>query len=410
MVDLVLSIPAQLSSIAKSLNVSKVTSRNVCRGTYCISCDGTPTCLPTLTVTITQGSKYGFNVQSIPSDTLVTMVLGNSGYCSPTYTGVPSEYMKGSTFVISSVSGVTKITLTCATNTALTNSIPISGTVTTKAARRRLLDTGRRLTQLSTTPSDAIGVSLVVPTNQTSATQDIIAASNMTLQGFIDTTVSNLTVGDIQCPINSTSPIGSTRLTQCYCLPGYRGNASLGTPCSPCGMGEYCSGGIMGLCPPKSTAPPLSNSSSDCVCDLGFYGPTSNCQQCPVNSYCMGGRRYNCTANAVSAAQSANPQSCFCKPGLYGSDNQPCQPCQPGFWCSGGASNACPMNWTSNANSSRIADCYCKDGFESVSTRDTSGNAINICQACANSTYCKVCSPPVPIYNMPLSHIPECER
>jgi hypothetical protein len=124
----------------------------------------------------------------------------------------------------------------------------------------------------------------------------------------------------------------------------------------------------------------------------------------------MESKRFNCTANAVSAPQSANPQSCFCRAGLYGIDNQPCQPCPPDFWCPGGARNPCPTNWTSNANSTRASDCYCQDGFESVSTRDSSGHAINICQACSNSTYCKVRTSPILIYNTPIPHSPACER
>ena len=410
MVELVESIPAQLARIATLLNVTKVASRQICRGTYCISCDGSSSCLSKVWVGIGQGTKFTFNTTNIPSDTLIYMVRTNTGFCVPSFSGITPEYMKGNTFVISSVSGITSVTLTCPTNTALTNSIPVKGTVG-KAARRRLLSetTGRHLTQLSVT-NDALEISMVVPTNQTSTAQDIIAAANMTMQGFIDTTVTNVTVGDVECPINSTSPIGAKSLTQCYCLPGYRGKASRGTSCSPCNIGEYCSGGIMGLCPPKSTAPAMSNDADDCVCDLGFYGPTSNCQQCPANSYCMGGKRFNCTANAVSAPQSANPQSCFCRAGLYGTDNQPCQPCPPGFWCPGGARNSCPTNWTSNANSTRAADCYCQDGFESVSTRDSGGHAINVCQACAISTYCKVRASPIPIYNTPIPHSPACKR
>ena len=159
----------------------------------------------------------------------------------------------------------------------------------------------------------------------------------------------------------------------------------------------------MGLCPAGSTAPPISNSSSDCICDPGFYGPPASCQQCPANAYCTRGTLHECTANAASAPQSASPQSCICRPGWYGSDNQPCQPCKPGFWCTGSVSNACPQNWTSNANATRVTDCFCQDGFQSISTRDSSGNAINVCHPCVYGTYCKVRALPIPIYNARLS-------
>jgi len=401
LVSLVTSIPDQLTNMATKLNVASIYSRQVCRGSYCIACDGTSACVPKMWIGVGQGIKFTFNVTSIPTDTLVYVVKTNPLFCTPKIE-LNSEYVSGNAFILTSISTITSVSFSCPTNTDRINSLPVQGTTSTRTTARRLLSAERKLLQL-TLENDIIGVSLVVPTEQANATQQLVQAANLTVEGFatVPAAEENVTVAEERCPINSTSPIGATRLSQCYCLPGYKGNASLGTPCEPCDMGQYCSGGIMGLCPTLSTAPPLSNSSSDCVCDLGFYGPNTNCQQCPANSYCMGGKRYSCTANAVSAPQGASPQSCFCKAGFSGINNQPCQPCRPGFWCSGGMSNACPMNWTSNANASRLSDCFCADGFQSVSTRDSSGNAIFICQACTGSTYCKVLPSQIPIYNTP---------
>jgi uncharacterized protein YciI len=394
LVILVMNIPAKLASMATELKVQSVISRQVCRGSYCIACDGTATCVPRMWIGVGQGSKYTFNVTSIPTDTLVYVVKTKPAFCTPKI-GLNSEYLMGDTFILTSISKITSVTFSCATNAALANSLPVKGTT----ASRRLLQAG---SQVTTTSSDSLDVSLIVPTEQIEATQQLVEAANLTVAGYAAAVIVNETqeeVAPAQCPENSTSPIGATQLTQCHCLPGYKGNASQGTPCSPCDMGQYCSGGIMGLCPKGSAAPPLSNSSSDCVCDLGFYGPATGCRQCPANSYCMRGTLHPCTANSASAPQSASPQSCICKPGLYGADNQPCQPCKPGFWCAGGVSNACPLNWTSNANTTRPADCFCSDGFQSVSTRDSSGYAIDVCQACTGSTYCKVRSPRICVYN-----------
>ena len=400
LVTLVTGIPDTLAKMAALLNSSTaIYTRQVCRGTYCISCDGSAACVPRIWVGVSQGSRYSFNVSSIPADTIVYLVLTNPGFCAPVV-GISAEYVTGTTVVISSISGITAMPVTCSTNAALTANLPVTGTTASLV--------GRRLLQFTLTV-DALSVSLVVPTNQTNATRSVIQASNLTVQGYttvdapLSINASNTTTALKQCPVNSTSPIGATSLTQCVCLPGYRGNASAGTPCTPCNMGEFCSGGIMGLCPLKSTAPPLSNSSNDCVCDLGFFGPATNCQPCPANAYCTGGKIRNCTANSLSAPQSASPQSCICNPGLFGSNNQPCMPCSPGSWCSTGVSNPCPVNWTSNANATRVADCFCMDGFESVSTRDSSGNAINVCQPCVYGTYCKVRALPIPIYNTPHS-------
>jgi hypothetical protein len=408
LVSLVMSIPTQLAAMAVTLNVATIYSRQVCRGSYCIACDGSAACVPKMWIGVGQASKFTFNVTSIPTDTLVFVVKTNALFCTPKIE-LGSEYVTGNTFILTSISTITSVTFSCPTNTERANSLSVQGT--TRSAARRLLSMERRLTQ-TTLENDILGVSLVVPTEEANATQQLVEAANLTVQGFaaVPAVEENVTLAEARCPDNSTSPVGATRLSQCYCLPGYKGNASMGTPCEPCDLGQYCSGGIMGLCPTHSAAPPLSNSSNDCVCDLGFYGPSTSCQQCPANSYCMGGRRQNCTANAVSAPQGSSPQSCFCRAGFSGVNNQPCQPCRPGFWCSGGMSNACPMNWTSNANSSQPSDCFCADGFQSVSTRDSSGNAISICQACSGSTYCKVPPSQIPIYNTPSLDSPACER
>ena len=408
LVSLVTSIPTQLAAMAVKLNVASIYSRQVCRGSYCIACDGSAACVPKMWIGVGQASKFTFNVTSIPTDTLVFVVKTNALFCTPKIE-LGSEYVTGNTFILTSISTITSVTFSCPTNTERANSLSVQGT--TRSAARRLLSMERRLTQ-TTLENDILGVSLVVPTEEANATQQLVEAANLTVQGFatVPAVEENVTLAEVRCPDNSTSPVGATRLSQCYCLPGYKGNASMGTPCEPCDLGQYCSGGIMGLCPTHSAAPPLSNSSNDCVCDLGFYGPSTSCQQCPANSYCMGGRRQNCTANAVSAPQGSSPQSCFCRAGFSGVNNQPCQPCRPGFWCSGGMSNACPMNWTSNANSSQPSDCFCADGFQSVSTRDSSGNAISICQACSGSTYCKVPPSQIPIYNTPSLDSPACER
>jgi hypothetical protein len=391
LVNLVTNIPTKLAAIAAELKVPSVLSRQVCRGTYCIACDGTATCVPRMWIGLGQGTKYTFNVSIIPTDTLVYVVRTNPLFCAPTI-GLNSEYLTGNTFILTSISKITSVTFSCATNKGLTNSLSVRGTT----ASRRLLQAG---SQLAVT-NDTLDVSLIVPTEEVEATQQLVEANNLAVHGFAASLDANETHAEVaQCPENSTSPIGATRLSQCHCIPGYKGNASQGTACAPCEMGQYCSGGIMGLCPLGSTAPPLSNSSSDCACDLGFYGSPGKCLQCPANAYCMRGTLHPCTANAASAPQSASPQSCICRPGWYGSDNQPCQPCKPGFWCTGSVSNACPQNWTSNANTTRSADCFCQDGFESVSTRDSGGYAIDVCQACTGSTYCKVRPPRVRVYN-----------
>ena len=413
LVSLILGIPASLATMTATLPTSTAFTRQICRGSYCVSCDGTATCVPIVWVGIGQGSKYTFNVTSVNADTLVYFVLKNTGFCTPNI-GLPSEYVTGTTVFISSISTITSIPLTCPTVSTLSASLTVTGTTPALARRRRLLEAGRNLLQTIVT-NDALSISLVVPANLTNVTQAAVAASNLTVQGYSPLTppgrqivyvnastnltyATNMSSVILSCPENSTSPPGSVSLAQCVCLPGYRGNAASGLACAPCNPGVFCSGGLIGLCPPNATAPPMSNSSASCVCKPGFYG-TTNCTVCPSNSYCVGGKIYPCTANAVSSVQSIGPESCYCKAGYNGTGNALCQPCSPGFWCWTGIPNACPMNWTSNGNAARVEDCFCMDGYESVSTRDSGGNAINVCLACSNSMYCKVRASPKLIYN-----------
>ena len=433
LVALIQGIPSNLATLTAGLPTTTAYTRQVCRGSYCISCDGTATCVPIVWVEITQGTKYTFNVTSINADSLVYFVLKNPGYCSPII-NIPSEYVTGTAVFVSSISSVTTLPVVCPTISTLTANIPVIGTTPALTRRRNLLENkGRDLLEnkgrnlLQTTSSDALAVSLVVPANLTNVTQAAVAAANLTVQGFSPiapparqiivfnasnnaTYVTNTSVTPSTCPVNSTSPPGATSITQCVCLPGYKGNAGANTPCTPCDPGVFCSGGLIGLCPANATAPAMSNSSDQCVCQPGFYGPSTSCAVCPPNSYCTGGKRYSCTANAISSAQSIGPEACYCAAGYNGTHNAPCQPCGPGFWCWTGVPNACPMNWTSNVSATRVSNCFCADGFQTVSTRDSSGNAINVCLACPNNTYCKVIPSLNLIYNARVSIIHNAPR
>jgi len=332
------------------------------------------------------------------------------GMCTPAvdWTQISSEYYTGLNMAISSISGISSIPFICTTNALMASSISVSGT--TSAPRRRLMGT-RALLQAG---SDALAVSVVVPANLTNATQKAVASANFTIQGYTPvtsgntitvvnsttnvTTIVSTPLAMMQCPENSTSPVGAVSISQCVCLPGYKGSA--GSACSPCDPGVFCSGGLIGLCPGNASAPLMSSSPSSCACNLGFYG-TSSCTQCPKNAYCPGGKTFiNCTASALSPVQSSSSAACYCAPGFNGTANARCQSCSAGTWCWTGISNPCPLNQTSAAGASRVTDCFCADGYSATSS--------GACILCSNNTYCKVTACAKHIYNTPYSYICTC--
>ena len=254
----------------------------------------------------------------------------------------------------------------------------------------------RSLLQVTT---DSIDFSVLILTNETNTTETAISNANLTFEGYSSADPPSLVLAT--CPANSISPEGSTTLSQCTCLPGYKGNASNGTSCAPCAENTFCASGILGLCPANAHAPALSDSSLDCVCNPGFSGDGSTqCTACPANSYCPGGPVLQaCTANAVSPAQSTANTSCYCDRGYYGVDNDPCVQCESGSWCWTGIKNLCPANRFSAPGSSRDTDCVCLDGFQDLVVVDNANQSTSVCTQCVENTYCKVFDPRNPVYN-----------
>lgn len=382
LVSLLLSVKPQIDALKATLPAQMtVFVRQVCRGTYCIACDGTDTCVPYVWVGIYQGraGKYTFNVSSVNVDSVVRFSLMNKTLCAPTI-NLPTEYLLDYTVALSAAGGISSIGLTCPTNQLIGASLPVLGA---SAQRRRTLLARRKMLQYATmSQTDSLAMSIVVPSNLTNSTQEAIASANLTIQGYMPVDVSGdfLTSYSVQtCPENSTSPFGSSSVRQCVCLPGYQGNASLGQPCTPCPTGVFCSGGLYGLCPAHATAPPMSSSAADCKCNPGYNGTTS-CSECPANTYCPLGSPtpIPCMANAVSSKLSGSLQSCYCKTG-YALVGNACVVCPPGFWCWTGVSNPCPLNRTSPPGSSRSTDCTCFDGY-----------AGSNCAVCDAGSYCKV--------------------
>ena len=420
LVSLFQGIPNYVATIQSTLPTNTtVYTRQVCRSGYCVSCDGSPTCVQRVWVGVSQNAlgQYAYNVTSVPADALITFVVVTAGLCTPTI-NLQSEYVTGLLVAVSSISSVTSIPLVCTSNLRVGTTLPVTGT--TPALGRRLLENSRRLLQIS---NDAVGVTAVATATLLPHVQAAVAKANLTIKGYSPVQGQTLTPPSsstnassntsssavsaptvLSCPANSTSPLGATSISQCVCLPGYEGNAAANTPCTPCGPNEYCSGGKLGFCPSNSNAPAESSLQSECQCNPGFYGPPTACTQCPANAYCPGGTAIiQCTANALSPAGSTSPSACYCSPGFSGTADTQCQPCTHGNWCLTGISNQCPLDKTSNASASSVNQCFCIDGYGAVNTKDSNGNPVSVCVLCPANSYCKVRAYPHSVYNTPHS-------
>jgi hypothetical protein len=404
LVSLFVNIPASVAALRLLLPVSRrsspILTRQVCRGSYCASCDGTESCVARITVAVSRGlnGKYAFNVTSLRSDVLYEFVVVVSGLCVPTIS-VDPEYVTGTKVAIASISTLKSAPIVCLTDSLVNTQLPITGTAS--SVRRRLLESAKR--RLLQQTADTLGVSIVVPTEDTAAIQTAVATAGVVVEGYIaiaPTTGVAVVAPPLSCPENSTSPEGSTSIIQCVCKPGYRGDAAAGTPCFPCPPNTFCSGGIIGLCAANALAPAMSDAAEDCACVSGYYGNPSSCQSCPANSFCPGGLyAINCTNNAVSPARSTSGDACYCDPGYVGVRNAPCVLCPPGSWCWTGVSNSCPAHSTTTAGASRSSECSCVDGFKQQLSSDLQGIVTKTCLQCSANTYCKVLAPTFFVYN-----------
>lgn len=171
---------------------------------------------------------------------------------------------------------------------------------------------------------------------------------------------SNLTV---TCPANSSSPSGSSVITQCQCLPGYMG--ANGTACSLCPPNTICTSGQLSVCPNNTAS--SAGTGSSCTANAGYYSSAGSIRQCPVNSYCTGGTNIvNCSLNFISPVGSVSSLACYGAPGYVGVNNLVATPCPANTWCWTGVLNNCPGNTVSLPMSRYPTDCICQPGYSGV--------------------------------------------
>jgi len=95
-----------------------------------------------------------------------------------------------------------------------------------------------------------------------------------------------MSVACTACPLQSTSPAGSTVITQCICNSGSTG--SNGGPCLMCAPGKYKSTpGTLACvdCPLNQISLQGSTAVTACVCNAGWTGANGVCTECEAGKY-----------------------------------------------------------------------------------------------------------------------------
>jgi hypothetical protein len=221
----------------------------------------------------------------------------------------------------------------------------------------------------------------------------------------------------VQCPVNTSSLVGSTGCTRSACAPDEFMTADAGCQACPegfecdaegvarpCRANWYSSGGKCVECDPNAESPERSTSVAQCACLPGYVNtPTheclpcasgtvwrnGSCVLCEAGHYCVGRTHQDvCPTDTYSTRGSpqcvdcrpfsgcARPlcteaYNCTCDPGYIdyrGSclrcapgtrkEGNVCAPCPPGFECMGGAElHRCEHGTFATGNASRCSDC-----------------------------------------------------
>jgi hypothetical protein len=403
------SIPSSLQQIRAAApvgrDVSKIKTSRMCRNSVCVECDTSDKCIPHVTVSVNRSKslgKYSFNVTTLKINTMYTFRVDTLKLCVPKI-NIDLDFVSGLRMVIPDNSGLLSVPIVCPGDSSVDSQLSVSTSSGTSV--RRLLESARRRLLQMDSSVNVLGLSFVVPTNDTAAVTESFAAVGMTVQGYVAVapTYQNMTTTPpLSCPDNATSPEGSISIFQCVCKPGYQGFASAGTPCSPCPPGKFCSGGLIDLCAANAIAPPMSDAADDCACMPGFYGHRLACKQCPAKHFCSGGvlNATKCPSNAVSPVQSTSSDACSCVAGYEGNGGSQCTLCPLGSWCWGGIANTCPADSVSAVGAKSDLDCLCKDGYRLYLTTDGRRLVTRNCVWCSENTYCKVRQTRESLFNM----------
>ena len=207
------------------------------------------------------------------------------------------------------------------------------------------------------------------------------------------------------CPVHMTSPVRSTDISDCVCMPGYTVALGDGT-CTACEKGTYKpeqGGDPCSSCPTNADTPSTGSIRlTQCLCDRGFTGPDGQtCTACGIGTSkstqgsdtcieCDGVYEYTgvigspeCQICPDHADANDEHSTCHCQQG-YADHGSGCQACPVDTFKTnkGNLSSdclPCPDNTQSQAASVWVSSCLCDRGY----TADTTG----VCVACGYGTY-----------------------
>ena len=173
------------------------------------------------------------------------------------------------------------------------------------------------------------------------------------------------------CPEHANKLQAQVR-TACRCNAGYTGPDMWG-PCVACDAGKYkqTSGSALCVfCFPDSFALTGSTKKTDCHCLPGFYGPSGEiCSACDIGKYKDASGTAPCKwcpENAVSSRASTQIQSCKCDNGFTGPDGMLCTGCAVGKYKDSAGSHGCTScsSFSSSPEQSTTQDdCHCDRGY-----------------------------------------------
>jgi hypothetical protein len=194
------SLWLQISSLVKNVSVF---TRQLCRGSYCVACDGTPTCVQRQSINVSVvGGAYRASSTSLQYDTLY-QISAAAGACVPSFTGLDAEYFVDTQLAVTSNSGLSSVLISCPTDLSLQLVLSFPSRSPTRRSLRSLLSQ----------TSDSISVSVVVESPLVQPTGTAISQANLTIEGY--TTVNP---PKVTCQPGDYFPAGG--FTPMPCLAG----------------------------------------------------------------------------------------------------------------------------------------------------------------------------------------------
>ena len=195
------------------------------------------------------------------------------------------------------------------------------------------------------------------------------------------------TTCDGNCPLYSTSPVGSDALADCVCNAGYTGPD--GGWCTACEDNEYkdVEGSNACIdCPVNSQSFSASDELTDCKCNVGYSGPDGvNCSVCSQNKFksTIGSAACeSCQQNSQSPQASVSEEACQCNAGYQENIVGVCMACSKGKYKTVASHDQCTQcrsdSNTALYGSTSASHCLCNSGYY---------DNEDMCVQCASGTY-----------------------